>query len=955
MTSKALDYILESLATAESFTVPAALLDSRSKIDKALLDGKALVKSKDFQLGIPCPYGCGNSETVRRGVKDGKPFYHGRCATLKKYWTVPAEEVELLAFDKTAFDALVRSGEIETNGTAKLPPNWEPVPPPPKEDPNALVRLVQKSISDKRGMKCALQQIEMDILFALPERSPWQFLRVLRLMETTVSNAITDFDPNLSQRQWFREGLLILTDSPYANRPRSEQDVSQFKDELCEGLANFLITLVRWRQFREKSDLFVEGKGDALTRAIRARFAKMPTDLERTDRIKKYLYKYLIYDDDGGIVRYHGGPFVSLLEACMGTGRPSIDDIPMDVREEVNKASIGFFECNDGGWTDSACDVWIEKAVKQIDLNRQARHALNREDSNKGKQPKTAEEAIQLLCERDRREEDEYIERIRTTLEKNWVIVSEGKEDKGKPKGLIYFESIEELLKSDIDDLARGVVNTPCSCGEWQRALPDALSYPYDTADYYEVSEGEDEPDIYTVTLANGTVVRLGRNLQPHQLSESIDKVRDLTLRFLTDALRFAQSIDSKSCDMWVDALGCFKRVEHAFRMPQSRPILEKMVQLMIDAMTKLDTENRYTAKGDDGKGKTGVTLKEKMGLSTGSKTFDVLKRLGDVVENACQDSKKGEFLYKRKAYVEAVNELWENQTNRQYAVSEEEFPKISKIWRPIRLNLVAYAKCIIGHGEWLVQEINTRRCYFVVKPFEAVNDQPHVLTAELVKYLHCTLDVPEAPREAIPNTNSVNEEREEGVSRDKSGCATDKVIEKLLPPILEIAKSTKKSASFGEKTFTAVDEIRREIVPDDPDFKWSECKAFSPRFLCDDNFENIKDKRHTGHPDYPNIRSYLNLPEKARIVIAELLEASSHDCPDEWWVKGVIKEGEFKGETYSSAFMPNLPAAHRFKRDQIETGTNNYHKGDWRIVPNKEFPEHYREKYPKVDALKGS
>ena len=954
MTSKVLDYILESLPKNGSFTVPAALLDPHSKIDKTLLDGKVLVKSKDILTTIPCPFGCGNSETVRRGVKDGKPFYHGRCATLKKYWTVPAEEVELLAFDKTAFDDLVRSGKIETKGTAKLPPNWEPVPPPPKEDPNALVRLVQKSISDKRGMKYALQQIEMDILFALPERSPWQFLRVLRLMEMTVSNAITDFDPNLSQRQWFREGLLILTDSPYANRPRSEQDVSPFKDELCEGLANFLITLVRWRQFREKSDLFVEGKGDALTRAIRARFAKMPTDLERTDRIKKYLYKYLIYDDDGGIVRYHGGPFVSLLEACMGTGRPSIDDIPMDVREEVNKASIGFFKCNDGGWTDSACDVWIEKAVKQIDQNRQAKHALNREDSNKGKQPKTAEEAIQLLCERDRREEDEYIERIRTTLEKNWVIVSEGKEDKGKPKGLIYFESIKELLKSDIDDLARDVVNAPCSCGEWQRALPDALSYPYDAADYYEVAEGEDEPDIYNVTLANGTVVRLGRSLQPHHLSESIDKVRDLTLLFLTDALRFAQSIDSKSCDMWVDALGCFKRVEHAFRMPQSRPILEKMVQLMIDAMTKLDTENRYTAKGNVGKGKTGVTLKEKMGLSTGSKTFDVLKRLGDVVENACQNSKKGEFLYKRKAYVEAVNELWDNQTDPQYAVSRKEFPQISKLWRSIRLNLVAYAKCIIGHSKWLVEEINTEHSHFIITPFETVDEQPHVLNAEPAKYLYSTLNVPEAPREVIPKKNSAKVECEEEVSGDKSRCVSDKVIERLLPPILEIAKSTKKSATFGEKTFTAVDEIKKNLANNAFSFDWSKCNHRPPRFLCDKNFENIKDESHTGNPDYPEIKPYLDLPEKARVAIKELI-AETRKNPDKWWKKGVFKANKFKGKSYSEAFMNNLDIPLRFKRDQIEVGTNTYHKGEWRILPEQDFRERYLENHPPKDGLAGS
>lgn len=237
---------------------------------------------------------------------------------------------------------------------------------------DALGRGVEKTISDKRGTRYALAQIEMDILFALPERSPWQFFRVLRLMETTVYKAITDFDKNLSQRKWFRQGLQILTDSPYANRPRSEQDVAEFQDELCEALANFLITLVRWRHIREKNDLFAEHKGDALTRAIGARFAKMPSDLERTEGIKKYLYKHL-FCGDGKIVRYHGEPFNSLLDTCMGTARPCLDDVPIDVREEVYRASVGFYECNDGGWTDSVCDEWIEKTIAQIDLSRQTR------------------------------------------------------------------------------------------------------------------------------------------------------------------------------------------------------------------------------------------------------------------------------------------------------------------------------------------------------------------------------------------------------------------------------------------------------------------------------------------------------------------------------------------------------------------------------------------------------
>lgn len=71
------------------------------------------------------------------------------------------------------------------------------------------------------------------------------------------------------------------------------------------------------------------------------------------------------------------------------------------------------------------------------------------------------------------------------------------------------------------------------------------------------------------------------------------------------------------------------------------------------------------------------------------SKTFDVFKRLDTIVESACDGSANDEFLYSRKDYIDTVNEIWNNQGNPLYAISVEEFPKISAIWRKIRLNLV--------------------------------------------------------------------------------------------------------------------------------------------------------------------------------------------------------------------------------------------------------------------------
>ena len=249
--------------------------------------------------------------------------------------------------------------------------NAEPVPPPPPEDPHALQRALQNSISDRRGAKYYLAQIEMDLLFRLPERSPWQFYRVAHLMEKTLFNAVADFDADLSQRTWFRQGLVILSETPYAHRARCDQDVSAIREYMGDVLADFTISLVKWCGCRKAADLFAVSKGDALTRAIETNFSKMPNDLERTKEVKKYLLKYLFFDDDG-VLRYQGRPFVALLDACMGAARPSMSDVPEDVQNEVVKASVGFCESNDGGWRDWICDEWIEKTVVSIDLARQS-------------------------------------------------------------------------------------------------------------------------------------------------------------------------------------------------------------------------------------------------------------------------------------------------------------------------------------------------------------------------------------------------------------------------------------------------------------------------------------------------------------------------------------------------------------------------------------------------------
>ena len=212
-----------------------------------------------------------------------------------------------------------------------------------------------------------------------------------------------------------------------------------------------------------------------------------------------------------------------------------------------------------------------------------------------GEKPKTAEEAIRRLAEKDAREEIAKLERIKYLLTANWfyAIGDDGAAD-DKPDGFEFFETLRTTLEHEIKKIESGKITAPISCAEWQRILPEALTFPTDEAHYYEATD-KDDPSTIDYELADRTKVRIGWMYRPHPLSTCIDKVKDLTLRYLTDALRFAESVNSPSKDKWAEALGCYNRVTHAFRMPQSRPLLEQMAQAMIEAATRLEIDIKYS------------------------------------------------------------------------------------------------------------------------------------------------------------------------------------------------------------------------------------------------------------------------------------------------------------------------------------------------------------------------
>lgn len=146
------------------------------------------------------------------------------------------------------------------------------------------------------------------------------------------------------------------------------------------------------------------------------------------------------------------------------------------------------------------------------------------------------------------------------------------------------------------------------------------------------------------------------------------------------------------------------------------------------------------------------------------------------------------------------------------------------------------------------------------------------------------------------------------------------------------------------EGNYSAIDFADSDWV------KWPERK---PRFKCDinHNFANIVDTKHMDNPDFPRIGPYIGMPESAQKVIKLLIGAASRNDAEHWWIKSTYDNGK----AFSGAFQESSKTARRFYNEQIEVGTNNYHKGEWRILPTEMFATRYREIYPKTDPLAGS
>ena len=254
------------------------------------------------------------------------------------------------------------------------------------------------------------------------------------------------------------------------------------------------------------------------------------------------------------------------------------------------------------------------------------------------------------------------------------------------------------------------------------------------------------------------------------------------------------------------------------------------------------------------------------------------LKSLKAIVEDACANSKEGAFLFTREDYISIVNELWNNHTSDEYAVSQPDAPAIASLWREIRLKLIEYAKSMIPNPSSLIRDLSNENCWLLFTKFTTVGEKPHVLDTGTVKELFATLSIQEKPRKTIK------------------------------PKRAQTPKTQK-----AEETTVDIEGLPVDY-----------------RFAVAKDYEIVVDCLHQ-KPDYECINPYIGLPPTARGIIKKLI-TSARKKKAEGWCKS---EPNWRG-----AFQKDV--AWRFKNQQIEVEKRGGGLYYWRIIPNELFHEHY-------------
>lgn len=231
--------------------------------------------------------------------------------------------------------------------------------------------------------------------------------------------------------------------------------------------------------------------------------------------------------------------------------------------------------------------------IKKVFFKEFKGKALSQKQSSDSKHPggnklRTASDVIKQEFEKDNAREQEQLSRLKESFRHNWMISIDFINTDIKPEGASEFDLLIDYIENEIKSLEDRKIRTPGPLCTWQNVLPVALTFPTDLYGYGVTDENDDDPETFVRDLESGEKVYIHVYYDEHPLEHRVRKVQQLVGTYIENAFKVAKEVKSKSEDIWAEALGYYKRVNHAFRISQNKELIEHMAQRMIDAATRL-------------------------------------------------------------------------------------------------------------------------------------------------------------------------------------------------------------------------------------------------------------------------------------------------------------------------------------------------------------------------------
>lgn len=194
--------------------------------------------------------------------------------------------------------------------------------------------------------------------------------------------------------------------------------------------------------------------------------------------------------------------------------------------------------------------------------------------------PKTDEQAVEYANKEALASREERMKEIRDAHSRYARLSAIG----GRP-----FDFVLGRLKEELSSLEWGVPVCPRENACWQEVLKPILNY---TPRLEEFSvAGDDEECDYEVRGVFGEVFRLVAHDVPVEESDACRDILALTKKYIETGRRLAREWNSRSEDEWATADLACQRIGNTFRLKNSRPQINRMVDAMISAIETMVKE----------------------------------------------------------------------------------------------------------------------------------------------------------------------------------------------------------------------------------------------------------------------------------------------------------------------------------------------------------------------------